>query len=380
MVKEKELHVLPSTPQSIAHVEKIAHEICKRYNVPEDTFGNILIAVTEAVNNAVYHGNKTDKNKKVTIELFNQKNQLVFSIKDEGKGFDYKNLPNPTLPENIPKIGGRGIFIIHQLADKVEFKENGSRVNIHFNLPISVYQKSKKTIIAIFILISSILISCKKNNINSTTTDFGKDYYPIEVGRYIVYDVDSTAYDEITHIPTTYKYRLKEIITEAFINDEGKTAYRLERYIKPYDSTKSYDQISWKIKDVWTIIPYTNSIEKIEENIRYVKLIFPVKKSAQWNGNIKNTLGTKNYTYEYADFSETVNNLFFSKVTKIKQYEYRTSIKYQNEVEKYAKGIGMIYKEIVDLESQTIIPNVPVENRAESGFLYKMNVVEWGRE
>ncbi|HPQ07764.1 MAG TPA: hypothetical protein PK995_00890 [Bacteroidia bacterium] len=232
-----------------------------------------------------------------------------------------------------------------------------------------------KNIIICFTLVA-LFSSCKKDNV-STTLDLGKDYFPVSIGHYIVYDVDSTVYDEITHQPTTYKYRLKEIITQSFINDENTTSYRLERYIKYFDSTKSYDQIPWQIKNVWTIIPYSNSIEKVEENIRYVKLIFPIKQNSQWDGNAKNTLGEKKYNYEYIDNSENINNIHFDKVLKVKQYEYRSLIKYQNEYEKYAKNVGLVYKEMINLESQNIIPNVPVENRAEKGYILRMQIVEW---
>lgn len=236
-----------------------------------------------------------------------------------------------------------------------------------------------KTIIYNYLVLSFVLIillSCKKNE-NNVSIDLGKAYFPIKTGSYIIYDVDSTVYDEITHIPKTYKYRLKEVITQSFTNDENTLSYRLERYIKWYDSTKTYDQIPWQIKNVWTIIPYSNSIEKTEENIRYVKLIFPTKQNAQWNGNAKNTFGEKNYFYEYVDQSEYINNIFFDNVLKVKQYENRTLIQYQYEMEKYAKGVGLVSKEITNLESQTINPNIPVENRAEKGYLFKMNVVSF---
>ncbi|RME20005.1 MAG: hypothetical protein D6799_00105, partial [Bacteroidetes bacterium] len=185
-------------------------------------------------------------------------------------------------------------------------------------------------------------------------------------------------YDEITHTPKTYKYRLKEIITQSFINDANDTAYRLERYIKWYDSTKPYDQKPWQFQRVWTIIPHPTHIEKIEENIPYIKLIFPVRPNARWDGNAKNTLGKKTYAYEYIDKPEYINNIYFEKTLKVKQYQFRTQIQYQNEIEKYAKNIGLVYKEIINLESQTIVPDIPVENRAEKGFIYKMQIVEWG--
>ncbi len=218
--------------------------------------------------------------------------------------------------------------------------------------------------------------SCKKDK-STSPIDMGKNYFPLHLNHSIIYEVDSTVYDEFTFLPKTYRYQVKEIITQAFTNDEATTSYRLERYIKYYDSTKTYDQIPWQIKDVWTITPYPSSIEKTEENIAYVKLIFPIKKAAQWNGNVKNTIGEKTYTYEYIHNSEYINNIYFDSVLQVKQYEYRSLIQYQNEIEKYAKNIGLVYKEITRLESQTIIPSVPVENRVEKGFIYKMKVIDW---
>lgn len=131
--------ILPSTIEGIAEVEKIVQEICEKFEIPEDLFGNILIAITEAVNNAIYHGNKSNPNKKVFVKFHPHQNQLTFTITDEGNGFDYQNLPDPTLPENITKIGGRGIFIIHQLADHVQFKNNGRTIEIKFNVPVLVH-------------------------------------------------------------------------------------------------------------------------------------------------------------------------------------------------------------------------------------------------
>lgn len=229
------------------------------------------------------------------------------------------------------------------------------------------------------IALSIFFHACKKQDA-PIQIDFGKNYYPLDIGSYVIYDVDSTVYDELTHIPKTYKYRLKEIITQSFINDEGHLSYRLERYIKWYDSTQPYDQIQWKIKNVWSLTPYPNSLEKREENIPYIKLIFPVKTGAKWNGNARNTLGNKTYTYQYVDVPESVNNITFDKVLAVKQYEYRSLIQYQNEIEKYARNVGMIYKEITNLESQSINPSIPVENRAEKGFIYKMTIVEWGKQ
>lgn len=113
-------------------VEGMIDEVCSSYELNEDHYGNILIAVTEAVNNAIVHGNLNDEDKKVMIEANKQDKEVVFIISDEGKGFDYTNLPDPTAPENIEKPDGRGIFLMKNLSDEVSFDLNGSKVSITF--------------------------------------------------------------------------------------------------------------------------------------------------------------------------------------------------------------------------------------------------------
>jgi serine/threonine-protein kinase RsbW len=93
-----------------------------------------MVAVTEAVNNAIRHGNKFDKDKNVYLSLVVNSNQLKFEIEDEGVGFDYTNLDDPTAPENLENPGGRGIFLIRHLADEVEFSNDGRRVELTFTL------------------------------------------------------------------------------------------------------------------------------------------------------------------------------------------------------------------------------------------------------
>ncbi|MFH1321042.1 MAG: ATP-binding protein [Bacteroidota bacterium] len=121
-----------SVPENLALVEKLIDEICENYCVNEDYYGNILISITEAVNNAIQHGNKYDPNKSVDVVFESDSETLYFTVVDEGEGFDYNKLPDPTDPENIEKIEGRGIFLMKNLADGVEFSKNGSIVELNF--------------------------------------------------------------------------------------------------------------------------------------------------------------------------------------------------------------------------------------------------------
>ena len=123
-----------SKTENITLVEKLIDEVCEQNKVNEDHYGNILIAITEAVNNAILHGNKNNPDKVVNINVETVSNKLSFKISDQGKGFDYNNLPDPTDPENIEKPNGRGVFLMKNLADEVAFHNNGTTVELKFTV------------------------------------------------------------------------------------------------------------------------------------------------------------------------------------------------------------------------------------------------------
>jgi serine/threonine-protein kinase RsbW len=124
-----------SKADNIVVAEKLVDDVCAKYNVNEDHYGNILIALTEAVNNAINHGNRQNPQKQVDIEFFsNGDKSLHFVVKDQGEGFDYEHLPDPTDPANLEKISGRGVFLMRNLADEVEFRDNGATVEMVFQV------------------------------------------------------------------------------------------------------------------------------------------------------------------------------------------------------------------------------------------------------
>jgi len=124
--------VIPSISENIRIIESFIDNAKEKFNLDDDIYGNIMIAVTESVNNAIMHGNKNDRTKNVTLSLSLNDNVINFRIKDEGKGFDFQNLPDPTSPENIDKPSGRGIFLMKHLSDEVNFSKNGSMVELSF--------------------------------------------------------------------------------------------------------------------------------------------------------------------------------------------------------------------------------------------------------
>lgn len=130
---EKSLNI-SSKIDNLRVVEKLIDEISTECNLSSEIYGNILIATLEATNNAIMHGNKLDEGKLVNINCSFDQDELIISVKDQGNGFDYQNIPDPTAPENIENINGRGVFLMEKLSDKISFFENGSKVELTFKV------------------------------------------------------------------------------------------------------------------------------------------------------------------------------------------------------------------------------------------------------
>ncbi len=135
MASAKRTLKFPSILENIHLAEKLIDDVFAEYNVKEDYYGELLIAMTEAVNNAIVHGNKLDPSKQVTVTFDVPDHKTMrFTVEDEGPGFDYSNLPDPTAPENIEKPHGRGVFLMRKLADGCDFQDNGRIVILDFTV------------------------------------------------------------------------------------------------------------------------------------------------------------------------------------------------------------------------------------------------------
>lgn len=123
---------IPSLIENIKIIESFIDNAREKFHIDDDIYGNIMISVTECVSNAILHGNEGDANKIVDLELHFEDEQIQFVITDQGSGFDYEHLEDPTAPENLEKAGGRGIFIMKHLSDDVAFEDEGRKTILTF--------------------------------------------------------------------------------------------------------------------------------------------------------------------------------------------------------------------------------------------------------
>ena len=125
---------LPSKEESITKLEDLIESLSDTYNISDDTFANMMTCLNEALINAIKHGNKMDPNKKVIINAEVDNRRVIWTVTDEGSGFDYVHLADPTAPENVENLTGRGVFIMKHLADQCIFNTSGNEVELHFKI------------------------------------------------------------------------------------------------------------------------------------------------------------------------------------------------------------------------------------------------------
>lgn len=125
---------ISSERENLRIVEKVIDEMSLELNLSDEVYGNILVATMEATNNAIVHGNRANPDKQVRVFIEKIDGDLLIRIRDQGEGFDYTSVPDPTAPENIEKVSGRGIFLMKRLSDDISFAEQGRVVELKFRV------------------------------------------------------------------------------------------------------------------------------------------------------------------------------------------------------------------------------------------------------
>ncbi|MBL4652727.1 MAG: hypothetical protein JKY53_07655 [Flavobacteriales bacterium] len=214
---------------------------------------------------------------------------------------------------------------------------------------------------SILILLSVIFFAACRKDKEVSTIDLGTDYFPREVGSWIIYDVDSIIHDDNDDqqgFIDTVSYLLKEIIESEFTDTTGVLNQRIERYVKMSDTT------DWVILDVWSSLVNKSRAEQVEENIKFIKLVFPPQNGDSWNGNAYNTLGEQDYEYTSVDVTETINDVALDSVLTIEQLNDVNIIEREYAEEKYARGVGRVSRTyiFIDIQDQSGVEYYEVIN------------------
>jgi hypothetical protein len=213
-----------------------------------------------------------------------------------------------------------------------------------------------------------------------TPADPGYDYYPLTAGRFSEFEADSIVFTEIPRDTIHHRYRIREVLSDTFAGADGKPLWRLQRFIKKPVDGVFHDSVPWLPKDVWLVDADKKRIQVSEENVRFTTLVFPPRTQASWNGNAANNKAEQLYVYTYVDEPEQIGAFHFEKVLKVTRKDLRTLISYHYSCEKYARGIGPVYKAYSELYSNQIVAGKPVESRIEYGVIFTQTLIAHGHE
>ena len=218
------------------------------------------------------------------------------------------------------------------------------------------------------ILILFAFWSCQKTD--EDTFDAGYNYFPIQTGYYTIFKVQEYTYDDFTSTIDTNIYLLKEKFDSSFTDGEGRNAYLLKRYTKA-----DVDSITdWKLVDVWTAYKGKDQAERFEENVTFIKLIFPLKRNKSWDGNAKNDSLSQIYKVLDYDLKEAYGGKTFMQTCRINQYENKNLIEDELSEEVYARDFGLVFKVMRKLSLN------PADSSIVKGYDYTWTYKESGLE
>ncbi len=229
------------------------------------------------------------------------------------------------------------------------------------------------------LLLSAIfLFSCVKDDSDTPQPEQGKAFYPTVVGSYIDYRADSIFHDQPdptipgTHDTTTYYIR--ELIESEFIDAADEPALRLERFKKNEESDP------WELRDVWFLKRTNRNVQKVEENIRYIKMGFPVASETTWNGNALNELDAWTYRFDSLYVPRTYADQDFTRTVRVLQRENKNFVEDELAYEIYGENIGLIYRYYRDLDTQLNYTNNPIAANIRQGVEFHWEIIAYGNE
>ncbi len=234
------------------------------------------------------------------------------------------------------------------------------------------------------LLIAALLVSCKKETDSNFSVEPLSDYYPLQVGKYITYNLDSTIFLSFGKKDSIMHYEAQDRVDAEITDNLGRKAFRVIRYLRK-DASQD-----WVANNTFMVIPTGKTIEYLENNLRFIKLTAPIKQDYSWKGNsfldtysqyseIK-YLDDWDYTYDSVGVPLTINSITIDSTIKVAERDEflgqdpsLPNTEYAEKtysVEKYGKGIGLIYREFLHWEFQS------VNNNSYTGYGIKMSIID----
>ncbi len=230
-----------------------------------------------------------------------------------------------------------------------------------------------RLILYLAFVISIFAISACEKEYQDKNIFTGNEYFPLEVGNFIIYKITEITIDAPSNYYDTVEYYIKEVFESKFTDNQNDEAVRIERY------KRTETNQNWVIHNVWSAKIVNNSAQKVEENLRFVKIRFPVKADLNWNGNLYNDLPEKRYRISSFNTAEEINSFEFDSCLTVTHLFSESLINRDKEIEIFAWNIGLVYKEMTNINSQEVIFDVPIENRITTGTIYIQKIVDYGK-
>lgn len=223
-----------------------------------------------------------------------------------------------------------------------------------------------------FILLFALVLltisnGCKKDS-DLPNENMGYNYFAYEPGNYFIYDVDSTYFDDFYDTVFNYSFKIKEYYESYFYDSQGRLSIRIERWYKWSDTT------NWVLKDVWYSCLTPSFAERIEENVRIVKLVFPVRNHTEWDLNAFNIYDREYYEYETPDESMSIGTFNFDSTVIVTHTPTPSLIESVNKTEIYARNVGLVYKYFLDISTDIFTGDTV------NGTQYSWTLIEYGEQ
>ena len=242
---------------------------------------------------------------------------------------------------------------------------------------MNIKSNHKQSFFRVFVaMLAATVIFSACNKTEDFIIDYKHEYYPAYTGHYVIYDVDSIVFDDFTQTSDTFIYQKMHVLDSVFLDNTGRENFKLMRYQRADPSQ------AWQFTEVWYVLRTQTTLEIIEENARYVKLLFPQVDNMTWAGNqyisiINDNKYLENWSYRITarDVPQTINGLSLDSTITVMQHDQENLIEKIYGEERYAKHAGLVYKKLIWLKKQ----NVSVTwQQPEWGFILTMTVNDYG--